>query len=326
MKKLSYLARAAVFLVVGILLFRAVNVIFLEKSSYPQYRYFKQKESVDVLILGNSHSRNGFDAQIMEEYYEEKLGQEVSVFNYSLYGMRVEQMRFVLKELLKTHVPEIIVVETYSVIPIEEEHREVLARRAFDVFPISKNKIDAVLYCTKGDYWSYFIPFMKYHSRWKELTDKDVKMLYDENVWGNVGWTSTATDKVMEDPDGYFDIDPSQLEEIQEITVTEKDSIEEILSIAKDNNIKVLFTSIPFRTQMDVNSLEMIKINNYLKKHYVDDENVQLLDMNRMWKQLSFGYGDLEDNGHCNIYGMKKVTNCLLEYMSQHYQFQGAGR
>lgn len=41
---------AAVFLLIGALLFGAVQTVLLEKSSYPKYRAWKAAEDVDVLI------------------------------------------------------------------------------------------------------------------------------------------------------------------------------------------------------------------------------------------------------------------------------------
>ena len=121
----------------------------------------------------------------------------------------------------------------------------------------------------------------------------------------------------MEEEDDYFTVDLSSCSDIQEITPTQEESFEEILETAEEKNIKVILVSVPFKNQLGMDSIEMVKINNYLKDNYVDDENVFMLDMNRMYKELDFSYKDLYNEGHVNTVGAYKVTECLLEYMDQ---------
>lgn len=307
------------FLLSGIFLFQILSGIFLEKNSYGKYRNFLKQENIDVLILGSSHSDNGIAPEIIEKYYSEKEQKHISVFNYSIYGMRMEQMYYFMKEALKTHVPKLVIIETFAFVPLADEEREILARRAFDMLPFSKNKVDAIQYCIKENRWSYYIPFAKYHSRWKVLSQKDIDMLYKEEAWGSAGERAKYEKAVMEESDGYFGMDTSEMNELREITHTETECLEKLLQLARENEISILFTSVPFKEQLGMNSLEMIKINNYLKQNYVNEEDVRMLDMNRMWKELDFGYEDLYNEGHCNIEGAKNVTNCLCGYLSKNY-------
>ena len=81
--------------------------------------------------------------------------------------------------------------------------------------------------------------------------------------------------------------------------------------------MQLLFVSVPFKAQMGISSIEQVKINNYLRKHYVNGSTVRMLDMNRCWEELDFGYGDLYNAGHVNSYGADKVTACLLAYLRE---------
>ncbi len=318
-EKLRYGIKAVVFLCVGAFLLIQLNSIFLEKSSYPKYRNFQAQENIDVLILGNSHADNGIDPQILEQRYEEARGKTISVFNYSIYGMRVEQMSFFLEEALKTHVPKVILLETFAFLPLEDEHREILARRAFDMLPLNGSKVEAVSYCVpEEDKWSYYFPFLKYHTRWKELTAEDIRMVYRENAWKTQGKTAAYVDKVMEQTDDYFETDLSGLTETRAITETERESFQKILDLADAHGIQLLLVSIPFKEQLGLDSREMVKINNYLKEQYENGGSIQLLDLNRSWKELSFGYEDLYEAGHCNRNGAEKVSGALGDYLALH--------
>lgn len=318
-KNVTFIFRGLLFLLIGVLLFQIISGVFLEKNSYAKYRNFLKQEDIDVLILGSSHSDNGIAPEIIEKYYKDEQQSDISVFNYSIYGMRMEQMYYFMKDALKVHVPKVVVIETFAFVPLADEHREILARRAFDMLPLTLNKIEAIQYCVKEDHWSYYIPFIKYHTRWKELNQKDFSMLYNEDAWGSAGERCHYNKEVMEEQDDYFKADTREMKELREITDTETECLEKLLDLAEENHISILFTSVPFKEQLGMTSLEMIKINNYLQKFYVNDENIQLLDMNRMWDELDFGYKDLYNEGHCNKKGALKVTNCLYGYLNEHY-------
>lgn len=309
--------KAAAFLAAGCLLFSLAQALLVEKdSSYVKYRGWLAAEDVDILILGNSHANGGFRAEDISD--DLCAGGDISVFNYAVYGMRMEQMYFFVREVLKTHVPELIVLETYAFCPLADEHREILARRAFDVFPLSLNKIEAIRYCVLEDRASFYIPLIKYHTRWKELSSNDLRLLYDESTWALAGGNGSRSDKTCGDPgDGWFLQAPP--EETREITPTERECLEKLLALLEEKDIPLLFVSVPFKIQMDLDSLEQIKINNYLRENYVNGDTVRLLDMNRMWRELDFGYDDLSNEGHVNAAGADKVTACLVEYLRENY-------
>lgn len=324
MKKIRWkpLGKALIFLVILGLLFGICQSLFLEKNSYGKYRAWKDLDHVDILILGNSHADNGLRAKTMSEELGQTAGSDITVFNYSVFGMRMEQMYFFAKEILKDHTPDLILLETYAFCPLADEHREILARRAFDVFPLSWNKVEAIRYCVQEDRASYYVPLIKYHTRWKELTEQDFRILYDETLWPEYGGNGMYGIQVCPDPeDGWFEQEPPQ--EPRELTPSEKECLEKFLDLLEEKDIPLLFVSLPYRVQMGLDSVEQIKINNYLSQNYVNGDSVQMLDMNRLWDELEFGYADLFDEGHANVSGADKLTARLLEYLEAHYDIAG---
>ena len=312
---------AAVFLLIGALLFGLVQKVFVEKDSYPKYRAWKAAEDADILVLGNSHAENGIRAGALSGSLSESAGRELTVFNYAIYGMRMEQMYYFVKEIFKTHVPELVVLETYAFCPLADGDREILARRAFDVLPLSRNKVEAIDYCVTDDPVSFYVPFLKYHTRWEWLTAYDVRLLYDSSLWPVYGSDGSYEEAAMEDPgDGWFRQAVPGPEETRELTPSEKECLEKLLLLLEEEGVRLLFVSVPFKSQMGLDSMEQVKINNYLREHYVDGSRVDLLDMNLLWEELDFGYGDLYNDGHVNESGADKVTECLLAYLREGYQ------
>lgn len=316
MKKKS-IEKTAAFLLVGCLLFSLLEALFVEKNSYGKKQGWKAAEDVNILILGNSHADGGFRAADMAEMLSLE-NKDISVFNYALYGMRMEQMLFFVKEIMKTHVPDLIILETYAFCPLADEHREILARRAFDVFPLNLNKVEAIRYCVLEDRASFYIPLIKYHTRWKELSSSDLRLLYDERLWSLTGGNGSEREEVCKNPgDEWFLQQPPQ--EMREITPTEKECLERFLVLLEEENIPLLFVSVPYKIQMGLDSIEQIKINNYLRETYVNGDTIRLLDMNLMWQELNFNYDDLSNEGHVNAKGADKVTACLVKYLEENY-------
>lgn len=311
-------AALTVFLLIGGFLFNFLQAAFVEKSSYPQYRAWKAGEDIPVVVLGNSHADNGIRAGDLSLALSESAGRDVRVYNYAVFGMRMEQMYYFVKEIFKSHVPELVILETFAFCPLADEDREILARRAFDVFPLSRNKVEAVNYCVLEERASFYLPFIKYHSRWESVTPYDFMVMNDADLWPYYGSVGTYTGETMEDPgDGWFRQAVPASEELREITPSEKECLEKLLLLLEENDVKLLFVSVPYKGQMGLNSMEQVKINNYLRENYVNGSTVRMLDMNRLWEELDFDYGDLYNAGHVNGSGAGKVTECLLEYLEE---------
>lgn len=142
--------------------------------------------------MGSSHSSNGINAKQMQQTFAEH-GRMLSVFTYSPSGIWIEQMYYLANELLKHMTPDLIVIETFSFCLIAPEHKEVLVRWAFDPLPLTLNKIKAIQYLVSGEHWSYYIPFIKYHTRWKELKRNDFRKLNDSALWQGMGMSNNTS-------------------------------------------------------------------------------------------------------------------------------------
>lgn len=95
--------------------------------------------------------------------------------------------------------------------------------------------------------------------------------------------------------------------------------MEKRLAAAKQKTIKILLVAVPFKQQLGMDAIGSVEVNNYLEATYVDGTDVRLLDMNRMRRELDFGYPDLLNEGHVNGAGAKKVTACLADFILENY-------
>lgn len=315
--------KGLLFIICGIAIFSLFSDILLEKSTYPKYKAYINQPEVDILIFGSSHSNVGINSLDMGKALTEECGREINVFNYSIYGMRIEHINYFFKEALKNSSPKMIIIDTYSFLPIADEHKEILARRAFDALPLSINKIQAINYLIDKDMGreSYYLPFIKYHSRWKELTAKDFSLVFCSLASSMAGTYNQSIDtKVSSEEgfvdDGYFNQDFNEIDDEKTLKVSQEECLNSIIKKADENNIKILFITVPYKEQLGMTSMDNVKINNYIRKKYVDNDNIKIIDFNLLYDELNFGYDDLSNEGHVNKYGAEKTTNKLLEYIN----------
>lgn len=317
----NWVVKTVIFLFIGLVLYRFTELIFMNKDNFGTYISWKNtSEDVDILILGNSHAAAGFRAQDMEEELGRAWGKEISIYNYSPSGARIEQIQFLLKELLKRHVPKMVILETYAFCPIQDGHRDMLARWAFDIIPLNLNKIEAIRYCVNENRVSHYFPMVQYHFRWIDLTKEDFDLLKWVDYRADSGGNGSGFEGAMEDPnDNWFENAIPAENDIQPLTPDEKESFENLLSILREKDISLLLVSVPYKEQLEQDGITQIRINNGLREGYVNDEDIRLLDMNRMWEEMDIGYGDFENEGHVNVAGSEKVTAVLLEYLKENY-------
>lgn len=321
-RKAAFLLRTVLFFGLFFILFFIVCRIFLYKDNnfYNYQNYIRQDEnSVDVIAMGSSHCIDAVDATALKEAVKEKSGVEASVFNLSVTGMRIEQIAYRLEEALKTQKPKLLIIETFSFAPMELGDEEVTRRYALDYMPLTPEKAKFIESHIEAGKSSFYLPFIKYHTRWKELGKEDFLALSKRWVGEKGSLNGLAVgDKpdYNKERDDYFEQDFSLITECQEPTAQQQDSIAHILKLAEENGSKVLFLSVPYKVQMDFPSTELIPYNNYIKENYVDNEKVFLLDMNRIMDDLDWSYDYMQDEGHVNNKGRELVTEYLSEYIS----------
>lgn len=298
------------------------HIFMYKNEGYYNYHNFAriEEDSLDVLILGSSHSMDGIDATVLGELLGEYGGEDWTCFNMSVSGMRIEQILYRYKEVLKTQNPKIVVVETFSYSPSIESEVESIHRRSIDYMPLNRNKAEYIFQYVEEDKASYLIPFIKYHSRWLELEKEDFlcfspKWRYENSQ--EAGFHAPNKVPFEGEYTSYFETDFSAIDDTMPISVERYEVTEELIQLAEENGAKVVFLSIPYKVQTDFTNVMAIKTNNYLEQEFSDEESVYVLDMNRMINQLGWGYEYMHDEGHVNNAGREYVHRVLCYFLSE---------
>ena len=326
-KKIIFLFQFVVFILIFVLLFMGINQIFLSKNEnyYTYVNYKKQQEnSIDILVLGSSHSMDGIDANDLDRLLKENYGLTTKTFNMSVTGMRLEQVNYRYKEAIKTQCPKIVVIETFSCAPQSTGTEEDINRWALDYMPLSFEKLSYIKTDVEEELQtSFVVPFINYHSRWNELTGEDFEAVSMKEILGkSQGSGLEAPDKpdFIGDPDDYFEQDFKKITDIKTLPDTYQQDMAEIIEIAESMGTKIIFLSIPYKVQADFYNTELIKCNNYLEKNYVDNKNIFILDMNKNIEELNWSYAYMTDEGHVNNKGRDVVEEEIAKFLGMELQ------
>lgn len=306
MRNIKIIIKGTVFITIFCFLFSFFQELLLNKDGnyYKQkWIYSLKKDTVDLILVGSSHNNNGFVPEVFDNVLKLKS------YNFGKTGARIEQVEYLVKEYLKRQNPKVIVIEGFSFVPIADEHIKILANWSFDAFNLSINKVQAILETTKENRINHIFPVLEYHERWKELKKKDFSF-YKKVKNSTKGW---GTENKEKKTDEWFNKDFSNIKEIKKINITEEKSLENIIKICKEKNIKLFVITLPYKSQLGFNALEMVKVNNYLEEKYKKD--LVVLDFNKKYKELKINSSEFVDDGHLNQKGAYKYSKYTAEFL-----------
>lgn len=317
---LKNIAAAVGFCLLFLVLFSAVSDVLLDKEQtwYKHRNYTAlERDSVDILYVGNSHFNAAIDAALVDEV----AGAGTFGFNYSVSGMRMAYAYYRLEHALQTQNPRLVVLDTFCLVPLAEgESGDNIVNWSLDGLPLSAEKLAAVRELTPFEDWpAYLLPFIKYHARWEYVSMEDVASVFDASYYNWFGRAPETLDTAMAEEDGHFGQDLSQVEGQLPVDELQFGYLQRFIALCEEKGAQVLLFGTPYRNQFGQNAADGVRMSNWLQAQVVDGEAVQLLDANEYYDDMVFGYVDMRDDGHVNFAGAEKTSRLLGEYIRAHY-------
>lgn len=309
MSKKNILLKVAVFIILLVLVFIQLSRLFHRKTDSKvaiDSFYNLPENSLDVLFFGSSHM---YCTVIPSILYEE--------FNLDTYLISTDRQPihasyYWILETLKTQSPSAIVVETYMVnrseAMLENDEFESVIYTASENMHLNANKGNMLKTLTsyKEDKSPYYVNFLKYHSRWNELTEKDFVYNSNQADAPNRGYVYFEDSEVVERHDFSFD----EIEKA-EILKTEEIYLNKIIDIANESGIKLIFLSAPYMIGESSASVQLAV------SQLAESESIEFYDSNQNFDYYNFDLqSDFFDAGHLNVYGATKFTRIFGGYLS----------
>jgi hypothetical protein len=255
--------------------------------------YEQENDTVDVLLLGSSHSGMNLDTDV--------LWTEFGMPSYALWGsvQPFWNSYHFLIEALKTQSPSVVVLDVYAA-TFQKEYSDD-ARRVTNIagMKLSANKIEAIKVSTEEERWTDLLLGMPiYHTRYDELSQND----FSHFPWSE-GLTEEKGSGCRYGIGKCTIRDVSQIEKCEPLHEKQEEYLLKIIDLCEKENLPLLLVTTPTVTR----TAEQPYYNSVAK--IAEEKKVPYLNFNLMDNETGITEADYwTDNVHLNTEGTRKVS------------------
>ena len=297
-----------------------MGLSFVSDAVHYKIRYRKVLEtflsepadSYDVIALGSSHMYCTLNPI--------KLFRDFGIRSYVLSTRRqpLAVSYEYLKMALERQSPRVVVLETFMLLNKENYFRieDGVAHDSIDPVPLGIHKFKMIgAFEHEGAPEDYILPFIKYHSRWKELGKLDF-LISD--------WRERDFCKGFK---LICNVTPVNASKIDYRTVAfcpirkeYFDWIDRIHDLASSHNAQLLLLVAPYEVSGQTSHKMAKSLHVYAKSR-----GIPFLDMNQRFEELGLDCKkDFYDFGHLNVYGADKATKYIGDYLRNRCRIEPA--
>lgn len=321
MKKM--LIKALAFLVIFCALFLIVQNVLTYKANQNElmgyrYRSFQAapEDSIDVVFIGSSPVYAGVTPLVIWE----ETG--ITSFNIATSNNTAFSTYYGLRFVLETQHPKVLVIDFCGLFQDRkvkdsgyEGNYENVYRRTSTMpsFALKNEFVQQLLADNpEEDPVMWYVPLLRYHTRWTELTERDFKDV-DYEEWRKGASLQT---KVVENPINYdaamFDMAYSPAETSQYAWAY----YQKVIDLCRENDIALVAINCPRSTTKEM-------LHRYVTTQLVCGENgIPFYNFNlpEYWEELGFDpAADFYDTAHMNLSGSIKLSAALGEILQQEF-------
>ena len=281
--------------------------------------YLEPRNTLDMVTIGASETYTSIAPGVLWDDYG------FTSYNYSTAGCPISLAKCQIKEVLKHQNPKVILFEVNGAVMGKGEHQiqEGRLRKYIDYIPWSENRIEAIKETVpQEERDSYFVPFLKYHSNWKDLKNCAVNLYVQTKMrlqggsrlkgFQTFSGTGSKTGKL---------IDVKNDHSTRPLTKEAEFYFRDLLKFLKEEKIdNVLFVRIPHRiTKKNYQEFQRSnRVGEILEEYGFPYVNFE-------FQQEAIGLDPAKDfynDSHMNVYGQEKFTRYLGGYMVDHYDLK----
>lgn len=316
--KRKTIVRVIAFLLIAALIYGALTrLLTINNATEQQYIrsfYLEPKDSIDVMILGASETFTDYCAPLA--------WQHAGFTSYPLAVSAAQGTIYpsMLRESAKRQSPGVYVVEVNGFLYTAAEREELgkaATREWLDTLPLSHNKVQAIDECVQGKRLSYYVPLLKYHSNWKDLSLIRRSLSLQQQA-RDAGYSYTKPFLSISSyllPTDEIPVRQQTLDDFNE------QSLRTFCETARALGIKnVLFARFPHRTVIENYDAVFAELEAVVHEYGYDFVNFDT-------QMDAIGLDPLNDFAnaeHLNIFGAEKFTPYLADYLTQHYDLNTA--
>ena len=265
--------------------------------------YAQPEGSVDVLLVGNSHSGCNVDTAT--------LWTEHGIASYNLWGgvQPLWNSYHFIVEALKYQTPKLIGLEITATISDYEYSEDQNQIKNTVGMKLSKNKFEAVKVSAPEDKWlNLMLGFPMYHNRFDELEQED----FSNFPWSE-GLENFKGSYLLYGVGNYEFESAEGVTECREIMDKQEEYLIKIIELCKEKNIPLFLFKSPSLERHDVQ--EIFNTVDLIAKEYgIDFVNMNLLD-----DVVGITAEDYSLDRHMNGSGARKTADYLGAYIRENF-------
>ncbi|MBQ8504479.1 MAG: hypothetical protein IJ491_09440 [Clostridia bacterium] len=269
--------------------------------------FFEEKEgSLDAVFLGSSATYSFWSAPMAWAEYG------ISVYPFSNSAQPLFAAEFMIEDARKTQPDALFIINITHLL----RQYDTYLHKLLNNYPLTLNKLRMTDYLCDvagisfSQRMEYYLPIIRYHDRWNELSLGDFYEPEDEYKTGN-SYNSFLT--------GKADVDElnTNFSSYEELGQENEQSFIRLMDYCERENVKVLFVVVP----QGADDERAGKQNTMIKM--LEERNFDVLDLRRHIEEIGLdGKTDYYNARHTNLHGSIKFTDYLSRYLIENYGFE----
>lgn len=258
--------------------------------------YYNETTPHDVIFIG--------DCEVYENFSPVTLWEKYGITSYirGTPQQLIWQSYYLLEETLMYEKPKVVVFNVLSM-KYGEPQNEAYNRMTLDGMRLSSAKIKAIKasMTPEEDLLSYIFPFLRFHSRWSELSSDDVKYMFYKKPVSHNGYLMRVDIKAAGQPPI-----PQKLADYTFSDVC-YNYLDMMVELCKENGIQLILIKAPsiYPHWYDEWDQQMVD--------YAERKGLTYINFLKLNEQTGLDLRtDTYDSGlHLNIYGAEKLSAYL---------------
>ncbi len=264
--------------------------------------YHQEKNTVDVLVVGNSHSYCHVNPAILWEDYG------ISAYDLGGGEQTMSISYYYIKEALKTQRPKVLCLDVSTV---SDRNSDTIARQwaINNTFGMkyNRNRIDAIRSSVSEDTLKdYILPLSSMHERYTELGMTDFTDIHDSIDFK--GYRPKEGIQSFEVPAAAMS------EERLPLTAHQEKYLMDIINLTKSEGIPLYIMVTPYIMEEE----EQARLNTVLD--IAKENNITCTDFNKLYDEIGLDFNtDFAEKSHLNRVGSTKFTAYLGNILKNDY-------
>lgn len=302
-----------------------ISIALLQPFCMPSFedenrirRFHNEPEnSLDLVIIGSSDVYTGFSSGLAYRDYG------IRSYPYSISGETCLMWETMVRDILKTQDPDVILIETYGAGYGDSHLRETAPEvfKLLDTFPLSLSKFREAKRMAEltddSDTLSFLFPFIKYHGSYGAYFRNLRNFLYLQQ-------NKTTPLKGIHNTTATFDaeklLDLSKVDKTTKLSKASDKAVREFMEYCKTIDTKVVFIKFPTLAKEKGSFMYDKHRRSNMVRKIAEEEGFDFITMQKYAHEIGLDNGnDFYDYGHANVYGQKKITAKICEILRDDY-------